>query len=241
MFSSQKNQKVIESVLARVESLNPHLIDSDKVWEMKDLYMQLKLEGWRVLPNGMLPLKKNQPELPKEFIENLRENVGKVYSLEGASETDIHLYYANALQGLYLFVARQIRETFVEQWTGAKAHKEAKLFLKRLYDDLLLFDLGRTETPPELAEEALQVDMLKLFSWEKAYRIAREYYEKKVAGDLREWLEKNPDFSQLKQEEQKRLFQSFEKKQKVKRYCCKNNPGCLFCPNNRAFLSKSEN
>jgi hypothetical protein len=232
LLKAKKNQ-VLAKELQKLEVLNPELLDSfyeSQNQDLRALYVTLKQEGWRVLPQGMVPWK-NRPELSEELKVRLRSQFARVYSIEGVEDEKLYLFYANALQGRYIAVANALRLEFIKSLSEKVLSKQTKVFLALVYESLLVTDLGRAETSPESALEALLIDLRGLVDWPKLIEISESFKEEEF-NSFDEWIN---GFS-LELKEKQLLRQHLGKKQNPKKYCCKNNPGCLFCPNNRGFL-----
>ena len=224
-----------------LEALNPQLVSEFLKSNLEnpnhDLYMVIKNEAWTFLPIGMKPWK-NIPELPPGVLENIRNNSSKKFDVREIEPEQAYMFYANALQGRYIAVARLIRSEYLDSISQVE-HKLTRQFLERVYDDLLLSDLGRPENSPERAQETL-LELRNLdFPWAAFETLALRYFENAPEGtEVAAWLGQQSEAGALNRNQLQLFEKNLLRPIDNKRYCCRNNPGCMFCPNNRSFLSE---
>ena len=234
----EKSSKHLAKELDLVGKLNPTLIEKFNRLETSEqnltqLYLLLKVEAWNFLPRGMVPWK-NKPELPKLVIENVLNNSPDAYETSQLKPDDIYMFYANALQGRYISVARHIRNEFIDDLKVAD--KKTRRFLEKVYEDIMETDLGLAETSPERARDTLSANIKTDVDWSLLIQLSSRYFKKSENIDLNGWIAVQPELRLVDSNEVLLLRNNVEKEPKKKRYCCLNSPGCLFCPNNRSYL-----
>ncbi len=232
--------KTLEKFLYKAEKLNPDLVEGYLKLEpfeqnLESLYMILKEEGWRLLPQGLVPWK-NKPELSHKVLQLIKEHSSTSYTLDHLTPEEIYMFYANGIQGLYIGLAKSIRDSFLTE-IAPNTTKSTRHFLELIYEDLLLADLGLAETSPARAKETLEGNMDTLVQWSLFTKLSTRFYSEEILHP-KQWLEAQPEYSKLSRYESQLFLKNIVRKPNPRRYCCLNNPGCLFCPNNRYFLTQ---
>lgn len=230
-FVPQRDGK-FEKVLERMDTLNPDLrIQLDNLPSaektLQSIYLILKTEAWRVAPLGMLAWK-NKIDLMPDMVARMNHNFGAHFDLSKMNDTQLRLFYVNALHSQYIFVAEIIKQRFLAQKIGRDIPNEIENRLMIIVDRLLIFDLGSRELPPEKAREVLAFESLTQFPWMEAFHIVKDSLHSGTP------IQNHPLFATLSIQHQEILETSM--KTSKRRYCCLKDPGCIFCPNNRAFL-----
>ena len=237
---SATNNSALLKELQKIKNLNPELVEkfySNSDQNFNSLYLILKAEGWRVMPHGLIPWK-NKPELSEEVLNILRQRQSKVYRTQELSEEELYIFYANAIQARYIFIARQIRTDFINKLFNQPISKTTKDFLSLVYDSLIISDLGRSDVSLESTQEALYLDLTDLIHWQVFMEISEQYSKEADGDEVNGWLNNQKLFLSLTAKEQELLKRHLGKSLNSKKHCCLNKPGCLFCPNNRSFLQK---
>ncbi len=236
-------------ILSRLEKVNPqlHSIYNDKRFDLEtleELYLALKAEAWLYLPKGQLPWKE-RPSLPDLVSDSLKENFKKQYAVESLTDSEIYLFYTNALWSLYNFV--------FQTWVGEQIERISpptglsqlqKSFAQAVISQHLVpLDLQSQTLAPELATEFFESKPnYTQFPWSSAFQIVavweRSRFERPAKTgyrDLRSWLEQKAEFTGLTLEHQ-RIVTAALHRGGFEEVCCLTKPGCSFCPNNRNTL-----
>jgi hypothetical protein len=234
----------LSSVYQRVYDLNSELIpqragEGQRYEEWTQLYLILKDEAWKYYPEARLPWKSLE-NLPQQ-----NQSWPQIYphlDWGQMSGKDRYIFYINSLQSLYQQSARWIAKEFLKVQLGQQAKGRALKELEYLVQAYLQADLDRSATSPDRAREAL--DRLitdPSVPWSIFYEIIHESLSIET-DDLRLWEQRMREhvlFSSLSIDNQRLLLRLSNKPGDSR--CCKTNPGCLFCPNNRGFLKDLKN
>ena len=239
LLSSSSSSKVLDSFLVKINTINPELVNqfyklNPRDQNLKNLYLIVKKEAWIFLPNGYVPWS-NKPSIVDKVLQNVRNYPNPSYNTRDLSDEDVYMFYSNALQGLYIAISNAIRLSLISA-ISPNAKKTLRVFLEVVYEDVILVDLGLAEVSPERTEEAFKEDLLNTIDWNALIHIF-ESWKNSNSEDLERWVDENEELFSAYKKELSLFRRNINRSLNNKRHCCKNTPGCLFCPNNRNFLT----
>lgn len=239
LASSCDNLLGLGKAVERIKQINPNLVmETDGPISKLNLIMTLKREIWRFLPFGNIPWKDKAP-LDESLKARLLEQFNKRYRVDEMSEDDLYLFYVNQLRSVYHLLIREWMEdelSAVGPLTPDLKNFGLSLMSRSLTPSYLL----STTFSPEMTEEILKEEKWREFPMHHAFQLAKEAKELGLSLlETMDWLREHPLWQEIGRPTYRTAIETAFRHPGFNNLCCLTDPGCILCPNNRAWLRKN--
>lgn len=237
----QKVDTNLSKVMQKIHLLDTSLEQAVKSIEngkLEDIYMLIKEKAWSVLPHGMINWKSgfSIPELMKKrWVGNFSHR----YHIEKLKENELVIFYANYLQSVYIQLSAMIKEAKIAELNLGPVHPKVKKLLITTLEKYWVSDLRNSSLNPELAQEVLYDDSYKSLNWAAFVTIFADLIEGEISTERFEQVTQNITLTNFELNLIKNVYLNMGQKPPVDT-CCKNKPGCVFCPNNLGFVNQDD-
>jgi hypothetical protein len=123
------------------------------------------------------------------------------------TQDDFYLFFVNRLQALLILAEQGLRRQFVDRINPEPGSRDLRSFLQQSFAQGTFPGLAKRDLSPQRAREILHE------------------------------LSQQPWAHTVTSVQQRGVIDAANREHRPRRYCCRNTPGCTFCPNNRGFLN----